>query len=214
MPARKILDKPAGAPWGQKESLFSTKGLRKIQEVFHGVVPKKEVVKMWGKEIVVDKRLTEAVSVRGGAKYRYSGKTREHRNDKSPMRRAIKKIAKKVEQWLEKEHGLKQKFNTAIFTRYVSADKGETKSTAKNGLGWHDDLLRANMVPNSAVASFVLGEGRPILFRPKDDHKKVYAINAEHGSAYVMLPGCQQTYQHCVPTGLEERVSVTLRCVE
>lgn len=217
MPARKILPKPRGAPWAQKNDLLPEAKISETQRAFRAFYDEMEheTVKMYGKEHVIKGRMTTAFSLRKKATYRYSGKTRDHRDaNASPMGLAIQEIAKKAEAWLKEEHGVDQKFNTAIFTHYAAKEPGKTPAQSKNGLPFHDDLNRSNMVPNTAVVSFVLGEARPVLFRPKDDHDKTYAVQAGHGGAYVMLPGCQGTYQHCVTNGHEARDSVTLRTVQ
>lgn len=217
MPARKIVAAPVGAPWALKKNLFSPRKIRKMQRSFRRFCPQmmRETVKFAGAEYTIENRLTTAFTVREQKIYRYSGKARLHRDVRfSEMGVVIQKVAKKIEKWLKKEHGIKKKFNTAIVTRYLAKEAGKTTAQSNNGLPWHDDLTRSNMMPGTPVASFVLGEGRRVYLRKKVQHDRVFEINAEHGSVYAMLPGCQEEFDHCVPTGHDERVSITLRCVK
>lgn len=189
-----------------------TKAMKKVFRSDNSDLKHEETV-FFGKNHV-SVRKTQAYTIRNRAIYRYAGKSRKHfKVGDSEAGLLVKKIARKAERWLRKAYGIDVKFNTAIHTHYPS--KGDkSPSQSKNGLPYHDDLSRSNLRSDSPVVSFVFGEARPILFRRKDNRSKQFSVTPGDGDTYVMLPGCQEVYEHCVSAGHEARDSITLRCVQ
>jgi hypothetical protein len=183
--------------FGRKDELV--KGLTPFLEDETGV--------MFGKPYIRKNRRTVALSLVPGKKYKYAGKTRQHHD--APE--VVKELAREVQAFLLKE-GIEQEFNTAIFTEYQPSS---SPSGDNGSLNWHTDAgATANLQPGSIVASYVLGEARPISIRSNDDHKDKETITPGDGDVYAMLKGVQETTQHCVPKGNTWRSSLTLRTVK
>jgi alkylated DNA repair dioxygenase AlkB len=151
-------------------------------------------------------RQTIALSL-GAATYGYTGKVRVHH----PAPPLVVEMADLVSAKLKEEEGIDQKFNTAIFTRY-SPPSTEDKND-KGDLNWHDDLTGSNLAKRSAVATVVFGERRTVYLRNKKDHSKKQQLSPGDGDFYVMLPGCQEEWQHRVEKGKGVRYSFTFRLV-
>lgn len=68
----------------------------------------------------------------------------------------------------------------------------------QNSLDYHSDRL-SHIGPHNYVASVSLGCTR--MFRLRSNHKKnspTYQIPLPHNSLFIMRPGCQEEYRHCV----------------
>ncbi len=88
-------------------------------------------------------------------------------------------------------------------------------------LGWHADDS-PEMDDARPVVSVSLGVEREIWFRPKGSPKppsgqldpNIERLLLEHGSAAIMLPGMQDTWQHRIPKSSRQcgvRISLTFR---
>lgn len=85
--------------------------------------------------------------------------------------------------------------------------------TLQNNLDYHSDRL-SHIGPHNFVVSISLGCTR--MFRLKSNHKKcspTFQIPLPHNSLFVMKPGCQEEYKHCVnsmtkPVSLHPKVGV------
>lgn len=87
-------------------------------------------------------------------------------------------------------------------------------------LGWHSDD-GPDIDDRRPIAVVTFGAEREIWLRPKDSIEKmdsyessVDKIKLEHGSIFIMEPGCQQTHQHRIPKAsfiCGPRISFTFR---
>ena len=133
---------------------------------------------------------------------------------KTPLGRSLAQVIEKMGRHANRvlaDLGIDQTVNTGIVTYYPGKLPGKTPSVSKNGLGYHTDAS-PNLAKKTAIVAFTFGEARPLRIRDNKT-KKVTSVVPEHGDAYVMLPGTQETETHCVPNGHEERWSVTFRTV-
>jgi len=94
-------------------------------------------------------------------------------------------------------------FNFAVGNRYV---------TGKDSIGWHSDSF-PQIGERPAVASLSLGSARRFKLRHKASGE-VVDYELESGSLLIMLPGCQEDWEHAVlktarPVG--ERINWTFR---
>jgi len=94
-------------------------------------------------------------------------------------------------------------FHFAVGNRYV---------TGKDSIGWHSDSF-PQIGPRPAVASLSLGSTRRFKLRHKASGE-VIDYDLESGSLLIMLPGCQEEWEHAVlktarPVG--ERINWTFR---
>ena len=95
------------------------------------------------------------------------------------------------------------RFNFAVGNRYV---------TGKDSIGWHSDSF-PQIGARPAVASLSLGSTRRFKLRHKATGE-VVDYELESGSLLIMLPGCQEDWEHAVlktsrPVG--ERINWTFR---
>ena len=95
------------------------------------------------------------------------------------------------------------RFNFAVGNRYL---------TGKDSIGWHSDSF-PQIGARPAVASLSLGSTRRFKLRHKTTGE-VVNYELESGSLLLMLPGCQEEWEHAVlktsrPVG--ERINWTFR---
>jgi len=84
---------------------------------------------------------------------------------------------------------------------------------SRNWLGWHSDDS-PEMDPARPIVSVSLGQAREIQIRSLEDKSIKYSYMLEPGSAFIMLPGCQQKWEHRIPKAgfiAKPRVSLTFR---
>jgi hypothetical protein len=189
--------------------LLPTAISKKLMANFKKVEAPRETGVVRGKSCTLARR-TAAYSIGPESKvYRYSGKTRPHSQcSLTSAGRNIERLARRIEKLLEG----RQTFNTAILTYYPGKEEGKSPTASKNGLPWHDDLTRTNLVPGSCVASVVFGEARKVSFRSKDDKQAVQTYAPSDGQCYVFKEDGK--YQHRVHCGDDERISITFRTVK
>ena len=94
-------------------------------------------------------------------------------------------------------------FNFAVGNRYV---------TGKDSIGWHSDSF-PQIGKSPAIASLSLGSTRRFKLR-HNESGQVVDYDLESGTLLIMLPGCQEDWQHAVlktsrPVG--ERINWTFR---
>ena len=81
-------------------------------------------------------------------------------------------------------------------------------------LGWHADDS-PEMDDERPIVSVSLGAERDIQMKPIDGTAAdVETIRLGHGSAFIMLPGVQDTHRHRIPKSgfvVGERISLTFR---
>jgi alkylated DNA repair dioxygenase AlkB len=88
--------------------------------------------------------------------------------------------------------------------------------TSRHGLGWHADDS-PEMDPQRPIVTVSLGQPREIQFRPKgakDFNRGTESLLLEHGSAAVMAPGMQESWEHRIPKAgfvAKPRISLTYR---
>ena len=95
------------------------------------------------------------------------------------------------------------RFNFAVGNRYV---------TGKDSIGWHSDSF-PQIGARPAVASLSLGSTRRFKLRHKATGE-VVDYELESGSLLIMLPGCQEDWEHAVPKTsrpVGERINWTFR---
>jgi alkylated DNA repair dioxygenase AlkB len=94
-------------------------------------------------------------------------------------------------------------FNFAVGNRYIDG---------KDSIGWHsDNFPQIGAMP--PVASLSLGNTRRFKLRHKST-KEVIDYDLEDGSLLIMLPGCQEEWEHAVPKTARpvgERINWTFR---
>ncbi|OBA19049.1 hypothetical protein METBIDRAFT_33667 [Metschnikowia bicuspidata var. bicuspidata NRRL YB-4993] len=92
----------------------------------------------------------------------------------------------------------------------------------QNNMDWHSDRL-SHIGPHNYVASISLGTTR--MFRLRNTYKErapIYQIPLPHNSLFIMRPGCQEEFKHCVSPMLKAidvhpvlgttRFGITARC--
>lgn len=94
-------------------------------------------------------------------------------------------------------------FNFAVGNRYV---------TGKDSIGWHSDSF-PQIGKSPAIASLSLGSTRRFKLR-HNESREVIDYDLESGALLIMLPGCQEAWEHAVlktsrPVG--ERINWTFR---
>ena len=94
-------------------------------------------------------------------------------------------------------------FNFAVGNRYV---------TGKDSIGWHADSF-PQIGKSPAIASLSLGSTRRFKLR-HNETREVIDYDLESGTLLIMLPGCQEEWEHAVlktsrPVG--ERINWTFR---
>jgi alkylated DNA repair dioxygenase AlkB len=94
-------------------------------------------------------------------------------------------------------------FNFAVGNRYLHG---------KDSIGWHSDSF-PQIGKRPPVASLTLGSTRRFKLRHKRS-KEVVDFELDSGSLLVMLPGCQEEWEHAVPKTARpvgERINWTFR---
>lgn len=79
-------------------------------------------------------------------------------------------------------------------------------------VGWHSDDEK-DMSQEHSIASLSFGASRDFLLRDKET-KQITKITLNNGDLLIMLPGCQEKYQHSIPVrkGVkEQRLNLTFR---
>lgn len=66
------------------------------------------------------------------------------------------------------------------------------------GADFHADYPAYGSV--AVIASISLGAEREFVFRRKDNHREEYRLMLESGSLLIMGEGCQDRYEHALPT--------------
>lgn len=94
-------------------------------------------------------------------------------------------------------------FNFAVGNRYL---------TGKDSIGWHSDNF-PQIGQRPAIASLSLGSTRKFKLRHKD-YRETIDYELGSGSLLIMLPGCQEDWEHTVPKtaqSVAERINWTFR---
>jgi len=81
-----------------------------------------------------------------------------------------------------------------------------------DGVGFHRDYT--SFGPVDVIASLSLGRQREFALRPASDPDREHRIELEEGSVLVMGPGCQDDYEHSLPSAPERtgaRINITFR---
>jgi alkylated DNA repair dioxygenase AlkB len=94
-------------------------------------------------------------------------------------------------------------FNFAVGNRYLNG---------KDSIGWHSDNF-PQIGKRPPVASLSLGGTRRFKLRHKSS-KEVVDYELANGSLLIMLPGCQEEWEHAVPKTARlvgERINWTFR---
>lgn len=84
---------------------------------------------------------------------------------------------------------------------------------SRDWLGWHSDDS-PEMDPNRPIVSVSFGAARAIEFRPVGTKSATDSLMLTPGSAAVMLPGTQATWEHRIPKvgyNVGPRISLTFR---
>jgi alkylated DNA repair dioxygenase AlkB len=95
-------------------------------------------------------------------------------------------------------------YNSVLLNRYASA---------QDSVSWHSDD-EPEMDSEHPIASLSLGASRAFLIRSKANKKAVQTYVLTSGSLFIMPPGFQQRYQHCVPKSklpCDARINLTFR---
>ena len=100
-------------------------------------------------------------------------------------------------------------YNSVLLNRYANE---------RDSVSWHSDD-EPEMDSDHPIASLSLGAAREFLVRPVTSKKiaskkEVQSYVLTSGSLFVMPPGFQQRYQHCVPksrTPCGSRINLTFR---
>ena len=88
---------------------------------------------------------------------------------------------------------------------------GNQYRTGMDSIGWHADN-EPSMGSNPAIASVSLGSCRKFQIKPRNGRPTDFWL--EHGSLFVMHPGCQSTHLHQVPKTnkvVSTRINLTFR---
>ncbi|WP_051470250.1 alpha-ketoglutarate-dependent dioxygenase AlkB family protein [Fischerella sp. PCC 9605] len=95
------------------------------------------------------------------------------------------------------------RFNIVLCNRYRDG---------KDSVGWHNDN-EPSMGTSPAIASISLGATRKFQMRLKSG-RSITDFWLEHGSLFLMKPGCQESWVHQVPKtsrAIGERINLTFR---
>ena len=92
----------------------------------------------------------------------------------------------------------------------------------QNNMDWHSDRL-SHIGPHNYVASISIGTTR--MFRLRSTYKElapIYQVPLPHNSLFIMRPGCQEEFKHCLSPMLKAidvhpvlgtlRFGITARC--
>ncbi len=82
----------------------------------------------------------------------------------------------------------------------------------ESGADFHADFPAYGEL--SCIASINLGEEREFLFRKIEDHTDIYRLTLGDGSLLIMGQGCQERYEHALPTNdkyKNPRINLTFR---
>ncbi len=94
-------------------------------------------------------------------------------------------------------------FNFAVGNRYL---------TGRDSIGWHSDNF-PQIGKRPPIASLSLGSTRKFKLRHKASGETI-DYQLESGSLLIMLPGCQEDWEHAVPKTarpVDERINWTFR---
>ena len=101
------------------------------------------------------------------------------------------------------EQQSKFKFNICLANYY---------SSGKRTIGFHSDNEEKGST--SCIASISIGSERKFQFRNKGEHNHCLEVLLEDASLLIMGDGCQENYEHSVPTDKnckESRLNLTMR---
>jgi len=111
----------------------------------------------------------------------------------------------------------------AALDAYYTDELGEPFATAglclyrdgRDSVAWHGDRIGRGATHDTMVAIVVLGEARPLLFRPVGGGAgATRRLELGHGDLVVMGGSCQRTWEHAVPKttrAVGPRISVQFR---
>ncbi|MCI0619177.1 alpha-ketoglutarate-dependent dioxygenase AlkB, partial [bacterium] len=77
-------------------------------------------------------------------------------------------------------------------------------------IGWHSDMTMFGPV----VFGFSFAASCTFKFRPKAEPKKIYKLNLEPRSLYVMEGNVRSDWEHSIPPVKEDRYSITFRTLK
>ncbi len=90
---------------------------------------------------------------------------------------------------------------------------GNYYRSGSDHIGWHSDN-EPSMGASPAIASISLGATRRFQLKPKKSKETPTTFELTHGSLILMLPGCQEGWQHRLcktAKPMDERINLTFR---
>jgi alkylated DNA repair dioxygenase AlkB len=160
-------------------------------ELLSSIAWRNEVVRMFGKELVLSRK----VSWYGSQPftYRYSGIT----HHALPWTETLIRLKNSIEKTAGAE------FNSCLLNLYP---------TGAEQMGWHSDD-EPELEENAAIASLSLGAARKFVFKHKQT-KATHQVLLEHGSLLVMRGTIQHHWLHRLPAQksvTRPRINLTFR---
>ncbi|ALX27545.1 putative alkylated DNA repair protein [Golden Marseillevirus] len=166
--------------------------------------PEETAIRMRGMVIPVP-RLQIGFGAEEGLAYGFTGV--QVNAKKWPL--PIESLATRIRDFLESEDVLPKESpppNYVLVNKYVNGN---------HYIGWHSDKEK-RLDTKYPIVSLSLGAARDFCLRLIKDQKHKRNILLENGDLVVMLPGMQQTWQHCIPKRknvTETRYNLTFRWV-
>ena len=165
-----------------------------LQEFLDNISWQKDSVLMFGKHIVLDRK----VALYAGAQRSYSYANIER--IALPWTTALLKLKELVEE----KSG--ETYNSCLLNLYHSG---------KEGMGWHTDAEK-ELQEKGAIASLSLGAERNFVFKHIESKHKV-SVLLQNGSLLVMKGSTQKKWLHSLPKSLKvhtPRINLTFRTIQ
>ena len=152
-----------------------------------------EKIKIWGKEIVTNRKI--AWYADAGKSYTYSGST----FFPTQWNGVLLQLKRRVEEYA------KIKFNSVLLNKYPNGGVG---------MGWHSDDEK-ELGTDPIIASLSFGANRDFIFKHKTDRSiENVKLHLKSGSLLLMLGSTQHYWKHSLPKRLkvkEPRINLTFR---
>ncbi len=176
-----------GPTLSQKETQYY------LQELLNNISWQKDSVIMFGKHIVLDRK----VALYAGEEQSYTYANIER--IALPWTTALLKLKALVEE----KSG--ETYNSCLLNLYHSG---------KEGMGWHTDAEK-ELLEKGAIASLSLGAERSFVFKHKESKHKV-SVLLQNGSLLVMKGSTQKKWLHSLPKSSKvhtPRINLTFRTI-
>lgn len=178
----------------QSNFLSGEQADRYLHRLQKTLVWQQDQIKLFGRSVAIPR--LQCWYGDSGLSYRYSGLSMSAR----PWTCELEQLRQRIEQ----HSGYR--FNAVLANLYRDGS---------DSMGWHADN-EPELGTDPVIASLSLGQQRTFKLRRRDDHKRQFDLELEHGSLLLMAGTTQQYWQHALPKRkrlMQPRINLTFRLI-